>query len=99
DISSVIDRKVEANSVNKAQGPAGVNGSQLKAKLAKEGRKLPLLGNDDQTANRQYIKQLVLYNDKVVGKQYGVAYAEKFHYIGPSQSSIDKYVAENTVPL
>ncbi|MCI0621417.1 MAG: PIG-L family deacetylase [Acidobacteria bacterium] len=99
DISSVIDRKVEANLVNKAQGPAGVNGSQLKAKLAKEGRKLPLLGNDDQTANRQYIKQLVLYNDKVVGKQYGVAYAEKFHYIGPSQSSIDKYVAENTVPL
>ncbi len=69
------------------------------AKLMKEGKKLPLLGNNDETANREYIKQLVLYNDKVVGEQYGVEYAEKFHYIGPSQSSIDKYVSENSVPL
>ena len=60
---------------------------------------MPLLGNSDETANREYIKQLVLYNEKVVGKQYGVEYAEKFHYIGSSQSSIDRYVAENSVPL
>jgi hypothetical protein len=33
------------------------------------------------TANRESIKPLVLYNDKVVGKQYGVEYAEKFHYM------------------
>jgi LmbE family N-acetylglucosaminyl deacetylase len=99
DISSVIDRKVDANLVNKAQGPAGENGAQLRARLARQGKRLPLLGSDDNTANRQYIKHLVLYNDKVVGKQYGVEYAEKFHYIGPSTSSIDKYVAENTVPL
>jgi LmbE family N-acetylglucosaminyl deacetylase len=99
DISSVIDRKVEANLVNKAQGPAGENGAQLRSRLAKEGKKLPILGNSDDTANRQYIKNLVLYNDQVVGKQYGVEYAEKFHYIGPSTSSIDKYVRENAVPL
>ncbi len=99
DISSVIDRKVDANLVNKAQGPAGENGAQLRSRLAKEGKRLPILGNSDDTANRQYIKHLVLHNDEIIGKQYGVGYAEKFHYIGPSTSSIDKYLAENTVSL
>jgi LmbE family N-acetylglucosaminyl deacetylase len=101
DISSVIDEKVRANLVNKAQGPAGNRGSQLRRRLAEEGKKLPILGNDDETANFQYIKHVVLAHDRAVGEQYGVEYAEKFHYIGPGPNDnwIARYVEENSVPL
>lgn len=99
DITSVIDRKVDANRVNVAQGPAGVQGARLRARLASQGKKLPILGDDDESANRSYIKHLVLVQDREVGKRYGVEYAEKFHYIGPGHSSIERYVQENAVPL
>ena len=52
DISGSIDQKVEANRVNVTQGPAGENGSRLRARLAAEKQQLPILGNDDETANR-----------------------------------------------
>ncbi|GAG31822.1 unnamed protein product, partial [marine sediment metagenome] len=51
DISSVIDQKVEANIANYNFGPAGVNGSRLRQRLAKDGKRLPILGNDDKTAD------------------------------------------------
>ena len=60
-------------------------------------RKLPLLGNDDETANREYIKQLVLAEDKEIGEKHGLRYAEPFHYIGPKQMSVDEYVEANAV--
>jgi len=44
DISAVVDRKVEANRANRAKGPAGRHGSQLRAELAKRNQRLPLLG-------------------------------------------------------
>ena len=47
DISQVIDKKVEANRANVAKGPAGTNGSRLRAELATRGLRLPLLGDDD----------------------------------------------------
>ena len=47
DISDFVEKKIDANLVNLAQGPAGRHGSQLRARLAKEGRRLPLLGADD----------------------------------------------------
>lgn len=99
DISSVIDRKVEANLVNKAQGPAGDRGSKLRARLAREGKRLPILGDDDDAANRNYIKHLVLAYDRHVGQQYGLEYAEKFQYIGPSEPFFENYIEQNSVPL
>ena len=87
DISSVIDTKVAANLANRAQGPAGENGAKLRARLATEGKRLPMLGDDDATANREYIKQVVLKNDREVGSKYGLQYAEAYHYIGPSTAS------------
>jgi LmbE family N-acetylglucosaminyl deacetylase len=99
DISPYMDRKVEANIANVTQGPAGENGSRLRRRLAEQGRKLPLLGDDDDTANRAYVKELVFHDDAELGKQYGVAYAEPFHYIGPADEYADRYVRENTVPL
>ncbi len=99
DISSTIDGKVRANLVNKTQGPAGENGARLRASLAAQGRKLAILGNDDATANREYVKELVLKNDRDLGRKYGLEYAEQFHYIGPPEDPIRKFVQENAVPI
>lgn len=99
DITPVIDRKVEANVVNKAQGPAGERGARLRAELAESNRRLPLLGDSDETANRQYIKQFVLKRDGEVGQKYGLEYAEPFHYIGPEPSPVEEYVKQNAVRL
>jgi LmbE family N-acetylglucosaminyl deacetylase len=100
DISASVDKKVEANRANKAKGPGGNHGSQLRAKLAKEGRRLPLLGDDDGTADRNYIKEFLLARDRELGRKYGVEYAEAFHYIGPGASRpTEEYVHEHAVPL
>jgi hypothetical protein len=34
-----------------------------------------------------------------LGKQYGVEYAEAFHYIGPPASRLEDYVREHVVPV
>jgi LmbE family N-acetylglucosaminyl deacetylase len=97
DISAMMDKKVEVNLANVAQGPAGVNGSKLRARLAAGRQRLPLLGNDDDTANRQYIKHLVLKRDAEWGKKYGVEFAEPYHYIGPEPDHVSEYVRQNAV--
>jgi LmbE family N-acetylglucosaminyl deacetylase len=109
DISAWIDRKVEANLANKTQGPCGENGARLRAKLASQRLRLPIFGADDDTANRQYIKNIVLdydspvqrgvLSDRELGRRYGVEWAEAFHYIGPRESRIEHYIAEHGVPL
>ena len=107
DISSVIDQKVQVNRANTSQGLAGEAGAQLRARLAAQKMKLPLLGNDDETANREYIKQLVFWQDHELGKKYGLQYAEPFHYIGADESvaggprgvTLEDYIKRNSVPL
>ena len=109
DISGSIDRKVESNRVNVTQGPAGENGARLRARLAAENRRLPILGSDDETANRQYIKHIVLDvdsmrlrgvpSDRELGQRFGLEWAEAFHYIGPAANHLDPYIAANAVPL
>ncbi|MBA3888571.1 MAG: PIG-L family deacetylase, partial [Acidobacteria bacterium] len=49
DITDVIDVKVAVNRVNVTQGPAGENGSRLRARLASEKKRLAILGDDDET--------------------------------------------------
>jgi len=97
DISKFIDIKVESNVVCKTQGPGGDNGSRLRKRLANEGEKLALLGNDDQTANFNYIKEFVLDHDKKNGEKYGLEWAECFHYIGPTPSKLNEYIRKNAV--
>jgi len=99
DISSVIDQKVEVNLADVTQGPAGHTGAAERRRLAQQGLRLPLLGNDDDTANRQYIKEIVLRDDTELGKRYGLQYAEPFHYIGPDKNFFQDYVKQNAVPL
>jgi LmbE family N-acetylglucosaminyl deacetylase len=103
DISHVIDKKVEANRANVAKGPAGTNGSRLRAELARRNLRLPLLGEDDATADRNYIKEFVLARNRELGSRHGVAYAEAFHYIGPGSggrgSRVEEYIKKHAVPL
>jgi len=100
DISSTIDRKLQALSVNKSQGPAGSQGSRLKADLAARGLRLPELGDDDETADLNYGRLFLLDAHSELGQEYGLEYAEGFYYVGASRSSrIDEYVAEHAVPL
>jgi LmbE family N-acetylglucosaminyl deacetylase len=105
DISKQIDKKIEANRANVAKGPGGHLGSRLKAELAKRGQRLPLLGDDDLTADRNYIREFVMRRSRELGQQYGTEYAEVFHYIGPGAAGADRdprveaYVKEHAVPL
>ena len=99
DITAFIDQKVAVNRVNTAQGPAGASGARLRAELARRKLRLPLLGDDDETANREYIKEFVLRPNREVGRQYGLEYAEQFHYIGPEPSPVEEYIKQHARPL
>ncbi|MBI4909091.1 MAG: PIG-L family deacetylase [Acidobacteria bacterium] len=95
DISSTVERKIDVNLENKAQGPAGENGARLRRKLSAEGKRLELLGGDDKTANRNYIREFVLRRDREIGKKYGLQWAEQYHYIGPDGDHVGDYVKKN----
>lgn len=99
DIAPYMDQKVYANLANVTQGPAGNLGAELRRKLAAQGRRLPLLGNDDDTANRQYTRHFALSRDRVRGQQHGLEYAELFHYIAADEDDVNDYVSRNAVPL
>lgn len=74
-------------------------GLQPRAELARQGKKLPLLGEDDSTADRNYIREFLLAGNRELGRKYGVEYAEAFHYIGPTQSPVERYVEQHAIPL
>lgn len=110
DISEVIDTKIRANMANVTQGPGGENGSRLRQKLAREGKKLPILGEDDESANYNYIKYILLDidsmrlrsgtpSDKKVGEFYGLEWAERIHYIGSPTNKLDEYIQNNTISI
>jgi len=99
DIGPYIDQKVYVNMANVTQGPAGDQGAQLRKALAAKGRKLTLLGDSDESANRAYTKQFALARDRMRGQAHGLAYAEYFHYVPPDESDVEEYVAKNAMPL
>jgi len=101
DITGHIGRKIAAIAECKSQG-GGNLGSQLRARLAREGRQLPLLGNDDRTADREYVREFLLDEDREFGREHNLEYAERFYYIDqrpPARSKVDEYVARNARPL
>jgi LmbE family N-acetylglucosaminyl deacetylase len=101
DVSGVVEQMIDANRANRAKGPAGNHGSRLRAELAKRGQKLPLLGGDDETADRNYIREFILARRRALGKQNGVQYAETFHHIGggTGRSAVEEYTKKNAVPI
>jgi LmbE family N-acetylglucosaminyl deacetylase len=99
DIGDYVERKIEANILNGAQGPAGQGGALLRRRLSGQGLRLPKLGNDDATANREYVRKFVLDRDAEIGKRFGLNYAEAYHYIGPGPNKIEDYIKANAVKL
>jgi LmbE family N-acetylglucosaminyl deacetylase len=101
DVSGVVDQIINANRANRAKGPAGNHGSRLRARLARQGKKLPLLGDNDVTADRNYIREFILARRRTLGRKHGVEYAEAFHHIGGGarRSAVEEYVEKNAVPI
>ena len=102
DIAPWIEHKARANVANRGKGPAGEAGARLRRELAGQGRKLPLLGETDETANVQYVRHFLLDDWRLLGERFGLGYAEAFRYIGPEpdhRANIHKYVAEHSQPL
>src|SRR5438874_6849105 len=60
DVASYIDTKVRTNMANKGKGPAGASGARLRQQLARQSKKLALLGNDDESANFAYVKHFLM---------------------------------------
>ncbi|MBI1787133.1 MAG: PIG-L family deacetylase [Acidobacteria bacterium] len=101
DIGSHIDKKVDAIVECKSQGN-GNRGSLVRAQLARQGKRLPLLGNDDRSADRAYVRQFLLENDRECGKRHKLEFAERFYYIdqrGPAKSKADEYIEKNAVRI
>ena len=101
DISPQIGRKIEAIAECKSQG-GGNRGSLLRARLARERKRLAILGDDDRTADREYIRQFLLDESREAGKPYNLEFAERFYYLDerqPSTSKVDEYVEKHAVRL
>ena len=97
DITNYADKKIDAILVNKAQGPGGDSGMLLRRRLTQQGKHLPLLGDSDDSANRNYAREFLLRRDAETGRKYGVAYAEPYHYIGPPEDEVGEYVRGNAL--
>ena len=110
DIGRFIDKKVEANLIIKNQGiGAGNMGAMLRKQLAEKNLKLRELGDTEESANFNFIKEFALdkdseymrgvASDRKVGQQYGLEWGERFHYIKNNISIIDEYVKKNALAL
>jgi len=102
DYSPHVDIKVRSNVVIKSQGPGGDAGANLRKSLLSRGESIPILGDNDDTANHNYVKHFMLdldsqhlrgvMSDRELGKKYGVEWAEAYHYIGPRTSNIKDHI-------
>lgn len=99
DIGDQVERKIAVNILNGAQGPGGQSGAQLRRRLSGQGLRLAMLGDDDETANREYVRRFVLDRDAEIGKRFGLNYAEAYHYIGPAPDKVGDYVRANAVKV
>ena len=107
DITPWINKRWKLTSPIDSRGCGGKR-RRLRSRLAAQKLRLPILGNDDETANREYIKHFVLDQlEASLGCALGpgsrpvlwLEWAEAFHYIGPVESMLDRYIAEHAVPL
>ena len=101
DIGPHIEKKIDAIVECQSQG-GGARGVELRARLAREGKRLPLLGSDDRTANREYVRQFLLDEHRDYGRRHNLQYAERFFYVDrrpPAKTKVDEYVAKNAVGI
>ncbi len=101
DIGPYIEKKIDAIAACRSQG-GGNLGSELRASLAAQGKRLPLLGDDGRTADREYIRHFLLDDYRDFAKPHNLQYAERFYYIDDrpaARTKVDEYVANNAVSL
>lgn len=101
DISAYVNAKIAAMVECRSQGK-GNAGSLLRARLAKEGRRLPLLGDDDRTADRAYVRQFLLAEFRAYAQGHDFEFAERFQYSGPPpdrEAPVEDYIAQNALRL
>jgi len=102
DISSTIEQKIQSIAECKSQG-GGRNGSLLRARLAGEGKKLTILGDDDETADREYVRQFLVGSYRRLGEEYGLEWAERLLYMDQRRSTgpsdVDRYIEENAANI
>jgi hypothetical protein len=99
DVGPTIETKIDALLMNRAQGPAGEAGARLRASLASRGLRLPILGDNDTTANREYIRAFLLKENADLGRKYGLQYAEQFRYISAPPDVVSEYVKQHAISL
>lgn len=95
DISTTIEQKLNAVCANRTM--LGNMVRELRADLAGRGLKLPQLEGPPSDAIRAYANMRFRESNARVGREHGLAFAEKFHYIGP-ESPFDDYVQKHAVP-
>jgi len=78
DISAVIDQKLRTVRSHKTMNHA--TALHLKDKLIVAGLRLPLLDKEDPATINKMIDIMILEAAEARGKQYGLKYAEEFHY-------------------
>jgi len=71
----------------------GVNDSLNQRNLS-----IPEFTGDSQAAAQAFIHAAFVSRDKAAGANYGLEYAEQFHYIGPDHS-LDEYISKHAVKL
>ncbi len=96
DISTTIDQKMAATCANRTM--LGHMVGELRDELAQRKLKLPELEGDADAAIRAYADLRFREGARRRGAEYGLEYAEKFHYIGPD-TSLDSYIASHAVPI
>ncbi|MBI3836371.1 MAG: PIG-L family deacetylase [Planctomycetia bacterium] len=96
DISSTIDKKMAAIRANKTM--IGNMVQEFRDGLAQRKLKLPELEGDQDAAIRAYADLRFREGSARRGQEYGLKYAERFHYIGPD-SSLEEHIEKHAVPL
>ncbi|HEV3138502.1 MAG TPA: PIG-L family deacetylase [Pirellulales bacterium] len=96
DISSTIDKKLAAIRAN--QTMIGNMVREFRDSLAQRKLKLPELEGDPDAAIRAYADLRFREGSARRGQEYGLNFAERFHYIGPD-NSLDEHIARHAVPL
>ena len=70
----------------------------LNASLAQKSLRLPAFSGDETAAINEFASVALENRDRILGRKYGLDYAEEFHYIGPDRS-LDEYVAQHAVRI
>jgi len=96
DISSTIDKKMAAICANRTM--LGNMTREFRDRLAARKLKLPELEGDEASAIRAYANLRFREAAARRGREYGLPFAERFHYIGPD-TTLETYIEKHGVPL